>query len=144
MVMINSWKGMSAYAYPPIPRATINKLQADGAEVILVAPAWPNQEWFPDLLSLIVDTPLQLPQWEKLLKQPHRQLFHSQPWVLNLHVWRLSPDISTRKDFLNRLQKLSHHTIELQLQACTNQNKNSSLIGATQNRLINSRPLFHR
>ncbi len=86
--MINSWRGMSAYAYPPIPlvRATLNKLQADGAEVILVAPAWPNQEWFPDLLSLIVDMPLQLPIWEKLLKQPHLQLFHSQPWSLNLHA----------------------------------------------------------
>ena len=42
----------------------------------LVAPLWPEKEWFADLLLLLTQPPLALPCWDKLLRQPHCSLFH--------------------------------------------------------------------
>ena len=54
--LVQSWAGLYAYAYPPtaLIRSCLNKIRLDKAEVILIAPYWPNQEWFPDLVVNIV------------------------------------------------------------------------------------------
>ena len=36
-----------------------------------MAPYWPQRPWFPDLLDLVVDGPVALPQSRDLLRQPH-------------------------------------------------------------------------
>ncbi len=142
--MIQSWVGLNAYAYPPtsLIRATLTKIREDKTDVILIAPAWPNQSWYPELLRLLVARPRALPIWKYLLKQPHRYCFHSQPEILNLHAWKLSPDIYRRRDFLRQLPKSSQDIIENQLRTCINSSGNSSLIGVTESRLIRSEPLF--
>ena len=51
------WQGRSMYMFPPFPllNKVIQKLRStQSAEVILVAPWWPNQSWFPHLLRLCV------------------------------------------------------------------------------------------
>ena len=37
--------------YPPtsLIRACLNKVRTENVEIVLIAPGWPNQEWFPDL-----------------------------------------------------------------------------------------------
>ena len=59
------WPLFKGYAFPPfnlIP-AVLNKATQDKADILLVAPIWPAQPWWPLLLSLLVEHP-------DLLKDP--------------------------------------------------------------------------
>ena len=100
--LVQNWDGLYAYAYPPtsLIRACLNKVRTENVEIILIAPVWPNQEWFPDLLDLSIDFPITLPPVQKLLKQTFSHHFHPHPWLLNLYAWRLSKDSTRREDFL--------------------------------------------
>ena len=69
----------------------------------LVAPLWPEKEWFADLLLLLTQPPLALPWWDSLLRQPHCNLFHQGVHALNLHPWRLSSVISESRAFREEL-----------------------------------------
>ena len=105
--LVQNWDGLYAYAYPPtsLIRACLNKVRTENVEIVLIAPAWPNQEWFPDLLDLSIDFPITLPPVQKLLKQTFSHHFHPHLWLLNLHAWRLSKDSTRREDFLKRFPK---------------------------------------
>ncbi|CAG2248579.1 unnamed protein product [Mytilus edulis] len=48
------WDGMFAYAFPPFRflSQVLRKISAEQGLIILIAPAWPKQAWFPDLLHL--------------------------------------------------------------------------------------------
>ena len=78
--LVQSWEGWYAYAYPPtaLIRQTLNKLILHRAELILIAPLWPKQEWFPDLLRLSIAFPLVFLPTAKLLKQSFSQTFSSE------------------------------------------------------------------
>ena len=49
-----SWSSLQGYAFPPFPilGKVLRKAREDAAPLILVAPLWPAQAWFPDLLAL--------------------------------------------------------------------------------------------
>jgi len=97
-----SWRGMWAYAFPPfslLPEV-LQKVQQDPCDMVLVAPAWPSQSWFPLLLDLLVDHPRCLPLFPKLLKQPDQNVFHDQLEKLHLHVWKLSSHPCRPRDSL--------------------------------------------
>jgi len=100
-----SWKGFLAYAFPPtaIVSKVLNKVEREDCVVILVAPLWTRQVWFPTLLELLVDVPVQLPSKQKLLKQPQSNVYHDNPQMMQLHAWRLSNRRWLREDFLKRL-----------------------------------------
>ena len=58
---LQSWNGLQAYAFPPfsLVRQVINKLRSSlSLEMTLIAPFWPQKEWFPDLLESLVEPPL--------------------------------------------------------------------------------------
>ena len=87
------WNHLELYAFPPtgVLRKVVNKLMsAQGTFLTLIAPFWPRQEWFPDLLRLSIDTPRFLPQCPDLLCQPHFHRFHHGLQWLRLTTWRLS------------------------------------------------------
>lgn len=91
------WDHMELYAFPPfhVIRKVINKLYSSkGTRLILVAPFWPQREWFPELVQLSCDTPRRLPMRKDLLRQPHFHRFHHNLHVLQLVGWRLSSDCS--------------------------------------------------
>ena len=87
-----SWRQMWLYAYPPVPLLSqvLQKVINEPCEMILIAPAWPTQSWFPLLLHLSIDHPRALPPLGRLLKQTGLNLFHDNPQHLHLHAWRLS------------------------------------------------------
>ena len=60
-------------------------------------PYWPQREWFPDLLELLSDIPIELPKHQDLLQQPHSNL----P-MLRLTAWRLSGDSPVRQASLRQ------------------------------------------
>jgi hypothetical protein len=101
-----SWAGMFVYAFPPtaILSQVLTKVLEDRCSMILIAPLWPKQSWFPALLDLLIDTPRVLPLLPRLLKQPQSSIYHENPQVYHLHAWRLSPSVSERKAFLSRLR----------------------------------------
>ena len=61
--LVQNWNGLLyAYAYPPtsLLRACLIKVKTENVEIVLIAPGWPNQEEFPDLLDLPLDFPITL------------------------------------------------------------------------------------
>jgi hypothetical protein len=85
-------QGMEAYAYPPtqiLPNLLQKFQRTTSCVLLVVAPWWPRESWFPTLLRLAKGQILQLPHWRKLLKQPESLIFHNHPEALNLHAFCL-------------------------------------------------------
>ena len=88
-----TWTGELSYAFPPfcLIARCLAKVLRDEAEMLLVAPVWPTQPWYPVLLALAVEQPLLLPISTDLLKsplgQPHPLL---QQGTLQLAAWQIS------------------------------------------------------
>ena len=85
------WSSWISYAFPPFPllNKVIRKARMEQASLILIAPFWPYQPWFPDLLSLTHSPPLKLELRSGSLVQPRSGIPHGNPGFLNLHAWRL-------------------------------------------------------
>ena len=86
-----SWKGLNAYAFPPFPllRRVLEKAREENPRLILIAPDWPAQTWYPDLLSLAkARLPLRVSQ--DLLVQPRSGIRHGNVAMLKLTAWLLS------------------------------------------------------
>ena len=102
------WDGLSAYAFPPfcLLNRVLQKLRNSTMDLLLIAPHWPNQHWFPTLLSMLVDLPLKLPSSRRLLLQRQGRVWHNDPSLLHLCAWELSSDVSKRQAFLRKLHRL--------------------------------------
>jgi hypothetical protein len=87
-----SWMGLEAYAFPPLPLLdkVLHKAELERPRLILVAPWWPKQPWFPDLLRLSSADPLPLDLSPGDLLQPRSGIPHGNPSALSLHAWLLS------------------------------------------------------
>ncbi|KAK7109784.1 hypothetical protein V1264_013769 [Littorina saxatilis] len=85
------WSGLAAYAFPPVKLLgkVLRKVEMERPSLILVAPMWPSQHWFPDLLRLAVGTPIPLNLRKGELLQPRTGILHDNPQSLRLHGWRL-------------------------------------------------------
>ena len=138
------WHGMYAYAYPPtaILGLVLQKIRAELCTVILIAPWWPQQAWFPGILELLVDWPISLPNRWYLLKQPQSDMFHPDPQMMKLHAWRLSSRPTERKDFLRRLLNVSQSDRKHQVQRCMRPSGESSELGVVQGVSIHAVPLY--
>ena len=98
-VLLQPWDDLQAYAFPPIAiiRRVLLKLRSSkNCELTLIAPFWPQREWFPDLLELLSDVPITLSGRKDLLRQPHFHRFHLNLPMLQLTAWRLSSDSPVR------------------------------------------------
>ena len=67
-----SWKQHLSYMFPPFSllTKTLQRIEMENAEAIVVAPMWPTQTWFPKILRLLIDFPLLLPRKQKTLTLP--------------------------------------------------------------------------
>ena len=91
--LLQPWDDLQAYAFPPIAiiRRVLLKLRSSkNCELTLIAPFWPQRDWFPDLLELLSDVPITLSDRRDLLRQPHIHRFHQNLPMLRLTAWRLS------------------------------------------------------
>ena len=103
--LLQPWDDPQAYAFPPITiiRRVLLKLRSSkNCELTLIAPFWPQREWFPDLLELLSDVPITLSGRKDLLRQPHFHRFHLNLPMLQLTAWRLSSDSPVRPASLLR------------------------------------------
>ena len=78
---LQDWKTIANPQWNLIPRV-LKKTQTQGADVILVAPVWKTQPWYPLLLSLVVDWPRLLPKLTPNIE--------SVPIMPQLAVWSIS------------------------------------------------------
>ena len=70
-----TWNYQLHYAFPPfgIIRRVLQKISEDRAEMIRVAPLFPSQPWFPQLLQQISRQSFVLPKTDKILFLPEMQ-----------------------------------------------------------------------
>ena len=135
---------LHAYAFSPfilIP-AVLEKIRQHQCRIVLIAPFWPQQQWFSELLLLLVSAPIRLPLIPRLLTQSKGRFVHQNLPILDLHAWELSNNQSEIRNFHKTLPILSPDQEEHLHKKSTMQNGPSSLIGVIQKRLIRSRPLL--
>ena len=135
------WDDLGLYVFPSFPlvgRVIARVRESSRVAMTLVAPFWPEKEWFADLLLLLTQPPLALPWWDSLLRQLHCNLFHA----LNLHAWRLSSVTSESRAFQEGLLESCHGVSDPPPHASTSQGGRSSVVGVVEGALLQSTPLF--
>ena len=140
-----SWDGMFAYAFPPFRflLQVLLKIKQSDCKIILIAPAWPRQAWFPELLLLSCARPLKLPFRRDLLSQFKGKVVHPRPESLHLHAWLLSGRDSVRKAFLKEQPRTSLSLSDSLQGSCMKPSGQSSVIGVVDGILIQSESLFN-
>ncbi len=109
------WKNLSGYCFPPfglIPFC-LSKIRQEQAEIVLIAPYWPSQYWFPSLLELATDVPRLLFPRKSLLTSP---LGECHPLTkdnsIRLIAWRLSGVVLESAAFRRKLSNLCWGQLE--------------------------------
>ena len=90
--LVAQWPKLTLYAFPPT--VTLQKLvtrlkQETSFRILLIAPWDVNATWFHSLREFASLAPLPLPVHPQMLQQPHWKCAHSNPSLLNLHLWHL-------------------------------------------------------
>ena len=83
----------------------LQKVKQSDNTFLFIAPIWPHQPWYPDLISPSMDPPLCLPQRVNLLVQdlPKRFWVHPNPVLFQYHAWLLSGSTSKQQVFRRAL-----------------------------------------
>ena len=63
------WSGFVGYAFPPfcLVGKTLSKIAKERGTVIMIAPIWQAQPWYPMLLQMSIQDPIRLPCFQSLL-----------------------------------------------------------------------------
>ena len=140
------WPPGLRYAYPPtavIP-TLLNKFLVEQADLILIAPGWPSQSWFWDLVTMSVRVPMRLPPWDTLLRQPLSKVPCHHTELLNLHVWYLTNRPCRREVSVTRWQDGLLSRREPQPEGCTEASGRYSPTGQPSTKWTSSIQLFHK
>ena len=72
---LQDWSLVRGFANPPwnLIGRVLTKVESQGAELILLAPIWPSQPWYPKLLSLLVSHPLRIEPGQLTVSQSEDQ-----------------------------------------------------------------------
>ena len=108
---------------------------------LLVTLFWPQKEWFPDLLAILMEEPLKLSMLWNLLVQPHIRKFHCGLKIFCLHSWKPSSVSSKRLAFWARLWRLLLLISGVPQQHSTRKNGLDSSIGVVDRISLHARPL---
>ena len=102
--LAQNWKGEKPYAFPPfiLIGRFLQKLKQDRVkEAILIAPVWPHQVWYPQLMDCLIDHPLILQSDRPLLTNPmghpHQMITQGCLHLATFLVSGLNTDKSQRK-----------------------------------------------
>ena len=103
------WAELRGYANPPwnLIGRVLAQTRLQRAELVLVAPVWKAQGWYPVLLEMLVDFPLLIPQKEDLITATHQD---SLPEVVpQLAMWAISGSATRTAKFQRELRNCSWH-----------------------------------
>ena len=105
---LNQFRG---YANPPwgLIARVLSEVRYQSADVVLIAPVWKTQVWYPTLLSLLVGYPYRLPVHREVVWQVHPVPPPFEGDTIQLAAWPISGKAAERKNFLSKLQASSRH-----------------------------------
>lgn len=105
------WSDVLIYAFPPFSLVgrTVQKLREDKGEMILVAPLWITQYWYPAVMQLLIEVPYVLKVTTDTLILPNTKKVHPLVGHLHLMVCRLSGNCSKVDRFHQSLPTSSWH-----------------------------------
>lgn len=142
--LLISWGNHCPYMFPPfalIPRC-LTKLHKERISAVIIAPVWPNQIWFPQLLNSLVDTPVLLPPIPDIVTSPTGQ---NHPLATQGHLplaaWPVSGDPPMQEDYQNELCTSSRNHGDIRQNQLTPVLGVSGIVGALGDRLIQLQPL---
>lgn len=103
-----TWSDDMYFIFPPFSLLgrILQKVEEDKAEVVLVAPIWPTQSWWPSLLQLISGQSFRLPNVQKSLYLPQDPDRQYQLKKMNLAVFRISGEACEKREFLGKPETL--------------------------------------
>ncbi|KAI2663788.1 ORF V: Enzymatic polyprotein [Labeo rohita] len=87
--LAHDWPNLLLYAFPPtslIPQI-LKRVREQRHKLLLVAPLWRTQPWFPELCQLLCAAPWPIPLRRDLLSQANGAIWHPQPNLWALHLW---------------------------------------------------------
>ena len=139
------WNFMTEYAFPSfrLVHRILRKVQDEKAELLLVAPVWGQQPWYPILLQMLTDQPVLIPMSQDLLKAPDGSLH---PLCVNsrlvLTAWPVSGNPAEALAFRQK-QELwwGKHGVQAPL-GLIGQDGISCIAGVVEGRLILLRALW--
>ena len=84
-----TWPSLPLYAFPPISLLpqVISRIRETHHSVLLIAPRWENQTWYPELVRLSHSPPWPIPVRKDLLSQAGGSIWHPHPERWSLHAW---------------------------------------------------------
>ena len=90
--LAQSWPSGPLYAFPPVSLLpqVIERVRKARHTVLLIAPFWENQAWFPELIQLADSAPWPIPVRRDLLSQARGSIWHPHPEHWSLHAWSLN------------------------------------------------------
>ena len=121
---------------------TLSKLRQDGGEMILLAPVWVTQSWFPMLMEMLVDNPRIFLVRNDTLFIPGTQKVHPLSNTLHMMACRISGNRFKAETFRQRLQISSWHRGDiLHKNSIPCRSTNNGFCSAIKGRLIVFTPL---
>jgi len=105
-----SWESYLFYAFPPFSliALALQKIQEEEATGLILVPKWPTQPWWPTLMRMVIQNPLELPRIKELIVQPSQpDLVHPLHPKLVLLLCHVSGSSSKVRDYQSRLQPWS-------------------------------------
>lgn len=105
-----SWSTQFPYMFPPfiLISQCLDKLRTERTPGVMIAPVWPNQVWFPQLLEQLEDLPVLLPPIEDIVTSPDGY-YH--PMAMRGHLplaaWPISGEPTAQQAFQTRLLRSS-------------------------------------
>jgi hypothetical protein len=138
------WPTNGAYAFPPftVISKVLNFVSQQKINLVLIAPCWPQQTWFPTLLGQLAAAPRVLPASLQLLRHV-RGRCHPLLRKGNLHLvaWAISGCQQRRASYLQQLEHWSVTPLEPQLADHINIVGGDGFIGVVHNKKIQMIPL---
>ena len=137
-----SWRGNN-YANPPwaVISHVLAQVKMQEVSLVLIAPVWKSQVWYPVLLSLVVDCPCLLPASRSTILQLHTVPPPVWGHEVQLAVWPISGDPARRDSFLVKLQTSSWHHGDLSPRRATTHSFSSGSAGVVNGAEIPFRDL---
>lgn len=126
------WSGLNAYANPPwnIVGRVLAQAKQQIADLVLIAPVWKTQTWYPVLLEMCMDFPRIIPESHDLIQPTHPL---AMPDVIpQLAVWSISGNSTKCRNFRRKLQSSCSHPGGRNPQKRTSRNFRNGLAGVAQ------------
>ena len=133
------WTYRFLYAFPPfcLVGQTLRKVERHHARMIIVAPLWVSQPWYPLLLDMAIANPILIPSRKKTLMNPGMETHPlMENGTLTLTAWLVSGKAQDRVEFRKQLCRSYPEQEPEELEKITQRPGTNSPAGVIDGKLI--------